>query len=71
MSNKTRCDVSTKQMFRTWMKTLVHCGFDLTQVNQMTYELMHSAQAQIVRVKEKISFGFVGHHCRGHYKKLG
>ena len=25
---------------------------------------MHSAQAQSVRVKEKISFGFVGHHCR-------
>jgi len=23
---------------------------------------MHSAQAQSVRVKEKISFGFVGHH---------
>jgi len=29
----------------------------------MTYELMHSAQAQSVRVKEKITFGFVGHHC--------
>jgi len=29
----------------------------------MTYELMHSAQAQRVRVKEK-SFGFVSHHCR-------
>jgi len=28
----------------------------------MTYEPMHSAQAQSVRVKEKISFGFVGHH---------
>jgi len=27
MSNKTRCDVSVKQMFRTWMKTLLHCGF--------------------------------------------
>jgi len=24
---------------------------------------MHSAQAQSVRVKEKIAFGFVGHHC--------
>jgi len=24
---------------------------------------MHSAQAQSVRVKEKISFGFVGRHC--------
>jgi len=22
-----RCDVSVKQMFRTWMKTLLHCGF--------------------------------------------
>jgi len=27
MSNKTRCDVSVKQMFRTWMKILLHCGF--------------------------------------------
>jgi len=25
---------------------------------------MHSAQAQSVRVKEKISFVFVGHYCR-------
>jgi len=30
----------------------------------MTYEPMHSAQAQSVRVKEKISFEFVGNHCR-------
>ena len=30
----------------------------------MTYEPLHSAQAQSVRVNEKISFGFVGHHCR-------
>ena len=30
----------------------------------MTYEKMHSAQAQSVRVTEKTSFGFVGHHCR-------
>jgi len=30
----------------------------------MTYEPMHSAQAQSVRVKEKISFGFVDHYCR-------
>jgi len=22
-----RCDVSAKQIFRTWMKTLLHCGF--------------------------------------------
>jgi len=28
----------------------------------MTYGPMHSATAQSVRVKEKISFGFVGHH---------
>jgi len=27
MSNKTRCDVLVKQIFRTWMKTLLHCGF--------------------------------------------
>jgi len=27
MSNKIRCDVLVKQMFRTWMKTLLHCGF--------------------------------------------
>jgi len=27
MSNKARCDVLVKQMFRTWMKMLVHCGF--------------------------------------------
>jgi len=30
----------------------------------MTYEPMHSAQAQSVRIKEKISFGFVGQHFR-------
>ena len=30
----------------------------------MTYEPMHLAQAQSGRVTEKISFGFVGHHCR-------
>jgi len=30
----------------------------------MTYESMHSAQAQSVRVREKVSLGFVGHHCR-------
>ena len=30
----------------------------------MTYEPMQLAQAQSLRVKEKISFGFVGHHCR-------
>ena len=29
----------------------------------MTYERMHSAQSQRVRVT-KISFDFVGHHCR-------
>jgi len=22
-----KCDLSVKQMFRTWMKTLLHCGF--------------------------------------------
>jgi len=27
ISNKTRCDVSIKQMFRAWIKTLLHCGF--------------------------------------------
>jgi len=30
----------------------------------MSYEPMDSAQAQCVRVKENISFGLVGHHCR-------
>ena len=30
----------------------------------MTYEPMHSAQAQSVGVTEKINFLFVGHHCR-------
>jgi len=30
----------------------------------MAYEPMHSAQAQRVRVKEKLSSGFAGHHCR-------
>jgi len=29
----------------------------------MTYEPMRLAQAQRVRVKEKTSFGFIGHHC--------
>jgi len=28
----------------------------------MTYEPMHSSQAQCVRVTEKISFLYVGHH---------
>jgi len=64
MSNKTRCDVLVKQMFRTWMKTLLHCGFGQTQVNQMTYEPMHSARSKSLRVTEKISFLFVGQHCR-------
>jgi len=59
MSNKTRFDVSVKQLFRTWMKTLLHCGFGSTQVNQMTYEPMNSAQAQSVRLKEKMSFRVV------------
>ena len=59
-----RCDASAKQMFRTWMKTFLHCGFGSTQVEQMTYEPLHSAQAQSVRVNEKISVGFVSHHCR-------
>jgi len=27
MSSKTRCYVSAKQMFCTWMKTSLHCGF--------------------------------------------
>jgi len=27
MSKKTTCDVSVKQMFCTWMETLLHCGF--------------------------------------------
>ena len=30
----------------------------------MTYEPTHSAQTQFERDKEKIPFGFVGHHCR-------
>jgi len=30
----------------------------------MTYEPMHSAQAQSARDKKKMSFLFVGHHCR-------
>ena len=34
------------------------------QVNQMTYEPVHSAQAQSVSVNGKISFVFVRHHCR-------
>jgi len=53
-----------KQMLHTWMKTLLHFGFGLTQVNQITFEPMHLAQAQSVRVKAKISFGFVCHHSR-------
>jgi len=30
----------------------------------MTYKPMHSAKAQIVRVREKVSYGFVGQYCR-------
>jgi len=37
-----------KQKFRIWMKILLHYVFGQTQVNQMTYEPMHSAQAQSV-----------------------
>jgi len=33
-------------------KTLMHFGFGETQANQMTCELMHSAQAQSERVTE-------------------
>jgi len=63
--------VSVKQMFRTWMKILLHCGFGYTQVNQMTYEPMHSAQAQSVRVKEKNIFWVCWSPFLQHYKKLG
>jgi len=42
-----------KQKFRTWMKILLHYVFGYTQVNQMTYETMHSAQAQSVRVTKQ------------------
>jgi len=30
----------------------------------MTYEPMHSAQAQSVTVTRKLIFLFIGHHCR-------
>jgi len=46
------------------MKTVLHCWFGQTQLNQMTHEPMHSTQAQSVRVKKNISFEFVGHTCR-------
>jgi len=62
MSSETRYHVPVKQMFRNWMKTLLDCGF--RNINQMTYEPMHSAQPQSARVTVKIYFGFVGHHCR-------
>jgi len=39
-----------KQTFRTWTKILLHCGFGQTQVYQMTYEPMYSAQAQSRKV---------------------
>ena len=51
-------------MFRTWMKTLLHCGFGETQVNHMTYEPMHSAQAKKFEESRKKKNLFVGHHCR-------
>jgi len=35
------------------MKILLHYFFGYTQVSQMTYEPMHSAQAQNVRVAKK------------------
>jgi len=46
MYDKTNGHFPAKQMFRTWIKTLLHCGFGQTYVNQMTYEPMFSAQAQ-------------------------
>jgi len=64
MSNKTRRDVLVNQMFRTWMKTLLHCGFGKTQVNQMTCEPMQPAGSKRLRVKEKTSFLFIGQHYR-------
>jgi len=32
-----------KQMFCTWMKTMLHCGFGQTKVNEMRFEPMYSA----------------------------
>ena len=56
MSNKTtRCDVLVKQMFRTWMKTLLHCGF----TNQC---IQHDQK--VSESRKKIYFLFVRHHCR-------
>jgi len=50
--NRIMFNTAAKQMFCTWMKTLMRCGFGETQANQMTCEPTHSAQAQSRKVKE-------------------
>jgi len=64
MSNKARCVVLVKQMFRTWMKKLLRVGL----VNLK--EPMHSTQTQSVRVKKKIFF-ICWSPLSWHYKKWG
>ena len=51
MSNKARCVVLVKQMFRSWMKRLLHF-VGLVKLK----EPMHPTQTQSVRVKEKNIF---------------
>ena len=50
MSNKAKCVVLVKQLFRTCIKTLLHCG--LVKLK----EPMHSTQTQSARVIEKNIF---------------
>jgi len=62
MSNKIRCDVLLKQMFRTCIKTLLHCG---SEQNKFIVEAnfwqksIHAAQLQF---KER----FGCHECPVH-----
>jgi len=69
MTKKNGCDVPAKQMFRIWMKTLLHClvWFGLTQVNQMTYEL------KVAKCKShgKNIVWICWSPLPQHYKKLG
>jgi len=37
---KLGCHAYVKQMFRTWMKILLHCGFGESQVNKMELDIL-------------------------------
>jgi len=64
MSNKTRRDISVKQMFHTWMISFVALWVWLN--SSKSDDLRTNAFSTSTKRKSQIktSFGFVGHHCR-------